>query len=541
MARALPLPAAGRPPRIAWPGLALVATLAAGLVVERSAHPGDAVAAAGDLAVALAFVGCGAAVWAQPRSAAPPAPGMSARGAGAESASGSADLTGPLMIATGVAWLAGSAADELALLHRGPLVQLLVTAPGGRPQTRAEWVAVAVGWAAAVVPGAPGWALLGLALAGAACARWGLAAGALRRARAVPAAAAVALAVVVAVGAVAPEADADTVLWGYQATLVAIAAALYADLRWGSWTQSAVTSLVIDLGDARSGSLAATVAHAVGDPSLRLGYRAAGGYVDEQGRALALPPAGADAAVTTVEAGGAPAAVLVHDPATLRAPGLADAVTAVVRVALENARLQDDIRARVRDVEASRARLLRARDTERGRLDARLRAGVARRLDAAAACLADAPADLRAELDRTREEVHRFAHGLRPHGLEAGGLAAALPELAAGAPLPVEVDVRCGRVDGTSELAAWFVCSEGLANVAKHAAATRATVTVAARAGRLEVTVEDDGRGGADATAGRGLRGLAARVEAAGGGLSVADRPGGGTRLHAWLPAKERA
>jgi signal transduction histidine kinase len=337
------------------------------------------------------------------------------------------------------------------------------------------------------------------------------------------------------------------VLWLYEAALVATAAAFFVDLRWGGWPQSAVTGLVIDLGDTRSGSLAGVLAHAVGDPSLVVGYSLGDGrYADDRGRPLALPDPDAGRAVTTVEIDGAPAAVLVHDPAALRSPRLSNAVVSAVRLSLDNIRLQGDIRARVREVEASRERLLHARDSERRRLEGRLHAGVGRRLDAAARALAglegspdELLAALQGELERTRVELRRFAMGLHPPDLDSGGLAAALPELAARAPLPVEVSVGCGRLERRLETAAWFVCSEGLANVVKHSGAISAAIDVERAPGAVVVTVDDAGRGGADPSAGRGLRGLAARVEAVGGRLEIGTRPGGGTRLRATLPMEE--
>jgi signal transduction histidine kinase len=491
------------------------------------AHPGDAVAVAGDLAVGLAFVACGAATWARLRRD---------------------DLTGPLLVATGVAWLAGSLWDDLALLHRGPLVHLLVAAPVGRPRGWAAWLVVGAAYIEAIVPAAGREELATVALAiavpGVVVASWARARGVRRRARAVPAVASVAVGAVLVAGALSSGAEAEVVLWFYEAVLVCTAVAFAADARWGAAAEAAVTTLVIDLGDARAGSLTAALAHAVGDPSLVVGYAAGDGrYADEDGRAVELPGPGADRAVTTVSEADA-GAVLVHEPAALRAPGLADAVTAAVRLALENERLGADIRARVHDVEASRARLLRARDSERRSLETRLRAGVGRRLEAAAEAIQGLGADpdellsaLPGELDRVRAELHRFAAGLHPP-VRAGGLAAALPELAAGAPIPVDVEVRCDRLDEPLETVAWFVCSEALANVAKHSGATRAAIHLAERSGRLVVMVDDDGRGGADPSAGRGLRGLAARVEAAGGRLEVGAGPGGGTRVRAELPAR---
>ena len=529
MAHAIPLSARGRWSSIAWPATALAVTLAVGIPVESAAYPEDAAAAAADLAVAVAFVVCGAALWSPLRAG---------------------DLTGPLLVATGTAWLAGGLADELALLHRGPLVQLLITAPGGRPRTWIEWLVVVAGYALAVVPevardeGAT--AALAVALAGVAVGRCVRAGGLQRRARAVPATAAVAIAGVLVAGALAQPADADVVLWLYEAVLVATAAAFFVDRPWGPW-RSAITSLVIDLGDTRSGSLTGVLAQAVGDPSLVVGFALPDGrYADEGGRPVALPNADAGRAVTTVGTETAPAAVLLHDPAALRSTQLSDAVVAAVQVALDNVRLQDDIRAHVREVDASRGRLLHARDSERRQLESRLQAGVGRRLAAAAQALAGLEgnpdgllAALPGELERTRAQLRRFGSGLHPPDLDVGGLEAALPELAARSPLPIEVKVDCGRLDRERETAAWFVCSEGLANVVKHAGAADAAISVERAPGGVVVTIDDTGRGGADPAAGRGLRGLAARVEAAGGRLAVGARPGGGTRLRATLPVRE--
>jgi signal transduction histidine kinase len=201
----------------------------------------------------------------------------------------------------------------------------------------------------------------------------------------------------------------------------------------------------------------------------------------------------------------------------------------------------------MQEVEASRGRLLTARDLERRRLEERLQAGVDRRLDAAARAVADLASDpvelmssLPGALDRARAELRRFAAGLHPRGLEPGGLSSALSQLATGASLAVEVVVACGRLDPELEVAAWFSCSEALANVVKHAAAAHAAIGAESVTGWLIVTVEDDGRGGAEPSAGQGIRGLAARAEAVGGRLKVGDRPDGGTRLDARLPVRER-
>ena len=113
-------------------------------------------------------------------------------------------------------------------------------------------------------------------------------------------------------------------------------AAWWPGLLVASWQQTAVADLVVELGEARSGTLRGELARALGDPSLELGYwlpdRAV--FIDAEGRALALPNAGSDRSVTVVERQGQPVAVLVHDPAVLEDPGLREAVTSTAQLAV---------------------------------------------------------------------------------------------------------------------------------------------------------------------------------------------------------------
>jgi signal transduction histidine kinase len=139
-----------------------------------------------------------------------------------------------------------------------------------------------------------------------------------------------------------------------------------------------------------------------------------------------------------------------------------------------------------------------------------------------------------------RTDLHAFAQGVRPTALGEGGLPAALPVLAARSGLPVSLTVAVGRLPPAVESALYFVCSEALANVGKHAGATSVTVVVRRVGDDGDVTVlsvEDDGVGGADLR-GSGLRGLTDRVEALGGTMMVTDGPAGGTVLTARIPAQ---
>jgi signal transduction histidine kinase len=501
-----------------------------------------------DLAVGWTFIGCGLVAWAR-------RPGS---------------RTGPLLAATGFTWFVGNFASvggaavawvaaHLVYLHRGPLVQLVLTYPSGRPSSRLVRGAVVVGYAAAVIR--PIWVSAGttILLAGllvAVCARDYVAAvGPVRRARLIALQAAAGLSLVVAGTATArlllpPEEVSGPSLLVYEAALCVLAVTLLLGLLVAPWQRAAVTDLVVELGEARSGTLRGELARALGDPTLEVGYwlpdRAM--FVDAEGRLLSLPEPGSGRSVTTVEREGQPVAVLVHDPAVLEDPGLLEAVTSAAQLAAANARLQAEVRARVVELGASRRRILAARDEERRRLERRLHDGPEARLGELAVTLRrghrsatgeqtrDQLAHAEDQLTRTLEELHRLGHGLHPHVLAEHGLADALAALAKDLPLPVEINVSTTQLPQWVAVAAYYVCAEALANVAKHAAAAHVAIAVTASDDRVKVEIADDGVGGADPAHGSGLRGLADRVETLGGMLRVESVPGHGTRLAAEIP-----
>jgi len=478
--------------------------------------------------------------------------------------------TGPLMAATGFTWFVGNFAHagvvavawlaaRLVYVYRGPLVQLVLTYPSGRPASRLVRGAVAVGYAAAVIT--PIWDSAGatILLAGlllGVCAReYGRAVGRARRARLIALQAAAGLSLVLAGTAAArlllPSGEVGRLtLLLYEVVLCVLAGGLLAGLLIAPWQQTAIADLVVELGEARSGTVRGQLARALGDPSLEIGYwlpdRA--GFVDAEGRVLALPGAGSGRSVTVVEREGQPVAALVHDPAVLEDPGLLEAVTAAAQLAAANARLQAEVQARVEELAASRRRILAARDEERRRLERRLHEGAEARLGELAATLRRGQgsaagqqtrnqiAHAHEQLGRTREELGRLAQGLHPRVLAEHGLAGALAVLAKDLPLPVEIKVTGNQLPEQVAAAAYFVCAEALANTAKHAAAARATIAVTASEGRVRVEIADDGVGGADHRRGSGLRGLADRVETLGGTLQVQSVPGRGTHLAAEIP-----
>jgi len=198
------------------------------------------------------------------------------------------------------------------------------------------------------------------------------------------------------------------------------------------------------------------------------------------------------------------------------------------------------------EMRRSRSRIVAAADEARRRLERNLHDGAQQRLvalllqlrgaqrgtippDAAVAAAVD-------ELAAAVKELRELAQGIHPSALSERGLAAALRIVAARAPLPVELDVTETPLDTNTAVAAYYIVSEALTNVAKYAEATRAAVRVRETERALVVVVEDDGKGGADASGGTGLSGLADRVAALDGAFSVDSPRGGGTRLRAELP-----
>ena len=510
-------------------GMALVAAVGA----ERVAGPGMP-DAAGDVLAGVALLAGGAAAWAsRPESRA-----------------------GPLSALAGVAWFAGDLTDVLLYAHRGPLVHLLLSYPSGRVDSRAAAVVIGAGYIDGLIPELARleWPTIALMAAVVTVAAWRhrTVGGVERRARAAALAGAVVIGGALALAASARLVGADldaAAAWAYYVAVALTAIGLSADLLWGRWTRAAVTGFVVDLGDRfEPDALRAALARSLGDPDVEVAYRVAGvdGWVDEAGRVVRLPDRDGRA-VTLVHDEGEAVAALVHDPAALADRELVDSVAAAARLAVINVRLQAEIAARIGEVAASRRRLVEARDDESRRLGDRLHAGAEHRLaglrDRVSRLAGERDGEagetlrqLAGDLDAARAELLSFARGVHPRSLTEGGLSQALDELVAQAAIPVRLEVPAGRFPPAEEAAAFFLCSEGLANVTKYAGDASAEIAVRATPSGLLVHVADDGAGGADLAGGSGLRGLVDRVEALGGTLRVDSRAGAGTRLEAVLP-----
>jgi signal transduction histidine kinase len=251
-----------------------------------------------------------------------------------------------------------------------------------------------------------------------------------------------------------------------------------------------------------------------------------------------------------------PSVDLVGRGPEVRHDALADAQRALLGAVLERGALavqmiglRDELRRRLAEVEASRARIVEATDRERRRMERDLHDGAQQRLVSVGLALRHAQHQLGrdpaavdhtleqsvAELAATIAELRQLTHGLPPSELDSG-LAPAFHELARRSPVPVAVSVPPERFERGLEAAAYFVGCEGLTNAVKHAGATRIGLSAVRRDGALVVEVDDDGAGGAEPEGGSGLRGLSDRVAALGGRLHVSSPPGEGTRLVAELP-----
>jgi signal transduction histidine kinase len=322
--------------------------------------------------------------------------------------------------------------------------------------------------------------------------------------------------------------------------------------------RGSVAGLVVQLGAPTEPSdLRAALARALGDPSLDLAYwfPAEGRYVTGDGRPLEVPGAGSDRRSTLVARDGTPIAMLLHDPALEHNSDLVRSVCAAAGLALENERLQAELRARLVELNASRGRLVEATDAERRRIERNLHDGTQQRLVSIAMSLgllesklvpdqgdaAPIVREARTALTLALEELRELTQGIHPTLLVERGLPVALEELCrrAGLPAHLKVDLDV-RLPDQVETAAYYFASEAISNAVKHSHGSEIRVAVALEGGTLTVEIADDGIGGAAvggwSGSGSGLRGLADRVEALGGQFTVSSPPGRGTRLVARIP-----
>lgn len=450
---------------------------------------------------------------------------------------------GALLLLAAATWFAGSLWAPLVFLNRGPMVHLHLSYPTGRLR---RWPAVVATVSAYVWALAEGWlaapaVTAGLALMVGAAATDGYVRthGPARRAGLPGFVAALLFAGILLLSALDVLLDlrADLVVaLAYDVVMIFVSVWLTVDLLRGRWTEATLAQLVSQVGGEPGGvGVEADLRRALGDPRLTVGFWDASRheYLDPRGA-----PVASEGALLVLDDAGDPLAAVRHDPALGAEPALLEGAAAVLRMVASNARLREEIRLRGDQLEAARRRLIVAADERRRALHAEIAAGPGAQLAAAASALAsrapDGGVDLEAEVAEAQAELDRFAAGLGPP-LDSDGLPAALLALAAHAGLPVRTDIDLRPRNPTIEATIWFVCAEALTNAVKHAHASTVFVRAADDGGRVHIEVTDDGDGGVDPT-GSGLRGLADRVAALGGTLTVSDADGGGTVVSASIP-----
>ena len=423
--------------------------------------------------------------------------------------------------AASLAWFAGTVDTDLVFAHRALLATAVLGAPDARLRSIRAWGAAVVAWVGALpwLPPTPASIATAVAVVVA------------RPRSGVALAFAGAIAWVPLARTLAPAA-ADTTLAVYN-IVIAIPAVLLA--AGAAQARSRMADLVVESGG--SSGIAAVqraLAEAVGDPDLRIGRWSedARVYLDDEGRPLDEPGPGSVA--TSIDRDGVPVAVIVHSQAALADRRLREAVASAARLGAENARLQAELEANTDAVRASRRRLLGAAIRQRALLQQRLDSGPARRLAALEPAVASHPTAA-SLLGDVRRDLAALGRGLLPGALENGGLRAALDGLAAAAAVPITIDASDIAVDRNIAAAAYFVAAESVANAVKHAGATSVLIVVGEEQEQLTLVVSDDGNGGADPS-GTGLQGLADRVQALGGVLTIESEVGVGTRVKAQLP-----
>jgi signal transduction histidine kinase len=320
---------------------------------------------------------------------------------------------------------------------------------------------------------------------------------------------------------------------------------------------SALTRLMGQIGSHPSAPrLREIVAGALDDPSVELAFRVDGGdgFVDSQGEPIAGVIARDGRATSLVGRQGHTVAAIWHDPALNTDPELVNAASQAVLLALENGRLEAELRTRTDELATSRARIATAGAAERRRVERDLHDGaqqqlvalqikvaLARELAPADSDVAARLADVGYGLEDVLSDLREFAHGAAPPLLRTAGLRTALASAAQRSVPPAGfVSDRIARYSDEIETAVYFCCLEALQNVRKHAGpGAHAEVRIAQRAGDLCFEVVDDGVGcelAARRGAGIGLTNMLERVAALDGTLDVASAVGSGTSVRGRIP-----
>jgi PAS domain S-box-containing protein len=310
------------------------------------------------------------------------------------------------------------------------------------------------------------------------------------------------------------------------------------------------------LGRPSAQDLQEVIAEAVDDPSLEIVYRTSGDpaeWVDDSGRPAELPETSPTRATTEIRSGGVAVAALLHDAALAEAPVMTEVANGFAQMALQNQRLEIELRSSLRELTASRSRIMSAADEERRRIERDLHDGAQQRLLALAIELELAGElvtrdpgmgairlhELVQDVNEAMAEIRSLASGLYPSLLVERGLVEALSEVARACPLPTTLTAEdLGRYTPEVEGAVYFCCREALQNAAKHAEGARSVVIKLWEAEAVHFEVSDDGAGlpQGHGSEGAGITNMRDRIGAMGGILAIESHPGAGTRVMGAVP-----
>jgi signal transduction histidine kinase len=303
-------------------------------------------------------------------------------------------------------------------------------------------------------------------------------------------------------------------------------------------------------------ALAEALSHALGDPSLQLAFwiPERSTFVDAEGQPMVLDEIAIEPALVDVELGSRRVGAILYDATLIDDPELVRAAGRVVALAIDQQRLDVELRASQQQLQRSRARVIEAADRERERIARDLHDGLqaelvllaveAQRLasqPATPAVTAAAAIQLRARIDGAAAELRQLVHAVMPAGLIERGLTAATEDLIDRMPVPTTLDVDVTEAEQLPPLVqstAYFVIAEALANAVKHARPNKIVVRIERRDHHLTIDIRDDGIGGAQPGAGLGLRGLTDRIDVLGGRLDIESPEGQGTQIVARLPCE---
>ncbi len=298
--------------------------------------------------------------------------------------------------------------------------------------------------------------------------------------------------------------------------------------------------------------LSVALASVLGDNSLELVFWVDefGRYVDPAGRPVALPEPGSARSWVPIDLNGQPIGAIVYDAELIADPELVSTAGRVVALGVDRERLTAALRTSELSLRRSRERLVETADRERKRIAQDLHDGIQVRLvllamQAQQLAIGLDPTDptrgqavdLRLGIDSAAAELRALVHAVMPSALVERGLASATEDLVDRVPLRTSLQISgLGSLPDPVQSTAYFVVAEAVANVVKHAAATKVAVRLTGNAGTLDLEVADDGRGGAAVEKGTGIRGLVDRVDVLGGTFELSSPPHAGTTLRVRLP-----